>query len=206
MKPTRLAPWPLALLVALAACGDDDDPTGVTGDALNGDEVAALAEVVAGTMFSTFEQTPEPPQAPGPALATGSFSLNTSLPCELGGVVAVSGTLLFDIDDETGDGTLDYTVTQDHQDCVAEAEDGMRFTLNGAPNVSADFVATLEGTGLTFAGGYVGAVSWVTGARSGTCSMDVDFSLTGDVEAETGTASISGTVCGVNFTHTLTFT
>ena len=51
---------------------------------------------------------------------------------------------------------------------------------------------------------YDGAVGFETVDKSGTCSLDVDFSLQGDVAAETGSATLTGRVCGITFTHNLT--
>jgi hypothetical protein len=201
MKRTFSLSSTLALLVALTGCGDDD-PTGSTGGDLTEGEAAALAEIVASGLFETFVQNQGP--APAPALVTGTFSIDADIQCEFGGLVAVSGNLAFDIDDQTGDGTLDYTVTQDHQNCVGESDSGQRFTLNGQPNVTSDFLVTLTSDILTFAGDYGGAVAWTTGERSGTCPVDVDFSFTGDATGDSGTATISGSVCNVSFSSTLT--
>lgn len=190
----------LALAVALGACSDD--PTDlVEGDPLTEAEAAALAEVVAGTLFSTWEGTSGP--AAAPARASGTFPVDDVFPCESGGSVAVSGSLSFDVDDQTGDGTLDFSVTSVHSDCAGQSEEGIAFTLNGAPDITATFSAVSEGDAIDFSGGYDGAIAWETGEKSGTCSVDVDFSFTGNLATETGSASLAGRVCDITFSQTL---
>jgi hypothetical protein len=203
MARIRVGCLAVALLWVAAACSDNPIDI-VEGDPLTEAEVDALAEVVAGTLFATWEQSSGP--ASGPARATGTFQMNDELPCEYGGSVAVSGSLAFDVDDETGDGTLNFNVTQEHADCVVESEEDIRFTLNGAPNITSSFTVVTEGSAISFAGAFDGAADWATGDKSGTCGLDVDFSLTGDLAAETGSASLTGRVCGVTFSHTLQLT
>lgn len=201
----RTLPLALALGVALGACGDD--PTDIIeGDPLTEAEAAALAEVVAGSIFATWENSPTPAPSPAPARASGSAQVNDEFPCEFGGSVAVSGSLSYDVDDQTQDGTLQFSVTTDHDDCAVESDDGIGFILNGAPNITAAFTIVSQGNSLSFTGGYEGAVSWATDEKSGRCSIDVDFDLTGDVAAETGSASLTGRVCGVTFDHSLELT
>jgi len=189
-------------LLAGTACGDDDPTDIVEGDPLTEAEVEALAEVVAGTLFATYDQG----ALTAPAAVSGTFQFDDTFPCEFGGSVNVDGSYAFDVDDDTGDGTLTFDVTQDHNDCGAESDGGILFVLNGAPDITATFTIVTEGTFLSFTGGYDGAVGFETVDKSGTCSLDVDFSLQGDVAAETGSATLTGRVCGITFTHNLTLT
>lgn len=202
VRRARTLPLALALSLALGAC--NGDPTDIIeGDSLTEAEAAALAEVVAGTLFSTWESEAAAAPALAPARASGTIQVNDELPCEFGGSVAVSGSLAFDVDDETGDGTLQFSVTQVHDDCAAESEDGIGFILNGAPNITSSFIIISDASFLSFTGDYEGAISWATDEKSGRCSIDVEFELTGDVLAETGSASLTGRVCGVTFQHSL---
>ena len=196
----------LALALFVGACSDD--PTDIVeGDPLTEAEAAALAEVVAGSLFSTWEQSSAAPSpAAAPARASGNVQIDDEFPCEFGGTVAVAGSLVFDVDDESGDGTLVFQITTDHEGCGVESEEGIAFILNGSPNISAGFTIVSDGDNLSFSGGYDGAVGWATDDKSGRCSIDVDFSLTGDVVAETGSASLTGRVCGITFSHSLELT
>ena len=198
---------PLALALGLGACGDDP-VTIVEGDPLTADEAEALAEVVAGTLFSTWEQSSGPAPAPAlaPALASGTLQVDDVFPCELGGSVAVSGSVSFNVDDQTGDGTINFSVTSVHNACAGESQGGIAFTLTGAPDIEASFSAVSEGDAFSFSGGYEGAVAWETGEKSGTCSVDVEFSLSGNLATETGSASITGQVCDATISHTLELT
>ena len=192
----------LAFLLAAGACGDS--ATDVVGD-LTRAEAAALAEVVAGTVVSTFDQAgPMAGPALGPALATFNQQVSFEGPCELGGTMAVTGDLDIVTDDETEELTsLEYTVTQVHNGCVGESQDGMRFTLTGAPNVTATFLVQTEGESVAMDGSYSGAVDWSTEGKSGTCTLSVEFSVNVNFGTETGTANMAGTVCGVSFSESV---
>jgi len=196
---TRSRAVGLAVLLTLAACGDDDPTDIIEGDPLTEAEAAALAEVVAGTLFASYEQGLQ-----APARVTGTLSVDDTYPCEFGGSVDVDGNLAFNINDQTGDGTINFDVTQDHNDCSVMSEDDILFTLNGAPNVTSNFTIVTEGDFLSFTGGYDGAVAFETEDKSGTCSLEVDFSLQGNVATETGSATLNGRVCGITFSHDLT--
>jgi hypothetical protein len=203
MNRTHVRGTALAMLLAVAACGDS--ATEVVGD-LTQAEAAALAEVVAGTVISTFDEGgPMAGPALGPALATLSQQVSFEGPCEFGGTVAVAGELDIVTDDETEELTsLEYTVTQVHNGCVGESQDGLRFTLTGAPNVTANFLVETEGDLIAMNGGYSGAVDWSTDGKSGTCTLSVEFSLDLNLGSESASASMAGTVCGVNFSESVT--
>lgn len=192
----------LALLLATAACGDN--ATDVVGD-LTQAEAEALAEVVAGTVVSTWEgEGAATTAARGPALATFNQQLSVEAPCEFGGSVAIDGEIDLVTDDDTGEmESLEYTVTQAHTACVAESQDGVRFTLTGAPNVTANLLVLSEGDLLGMDGSYSGAVDWSTDGKEGTCTLSVEFSMDIDVAAETGSATMSGTVCGMSFSNSV---
>lgn len=197
---TRSRAVGLILLLTAAACGDDNPTDIIEGDPLTEAEAAALAEVVAGTLFATYEGG----ALAAPARATGSISVNDTFPCEFGGSVDIDGNLTFNINDQTQDGTINFDVTQDHNDCAVMSEDDILFTLNGAPNIMSSFTIVTEGDFLSFTGGYDGAVAFETGDKAGTCSLEVDFSLQGNVATEAGSATLNGRVCGISFSHNLT--
>lgn len=194
-----------AAVLAVAAC--DDSATDVLGD-LTEAEAEALAEVVGATVLNGAMGSQNTGAATGPQAVVQTYSETVSgtFPCELGGSVGVDGTLNATMDDQTGAGTIDFALTQVHDGCVAESQDGIRFTLDGAPSVSAVLAMEFSeqaGT-LAFGGSYTGAVDWATDGRDGTCSIDVEFTADLDGAMETGSASMSGTVCGVSFSKSLT--
>ena len=192
----------LALLLATAACGDS--ATDVMGD-LTEAEAAALAEVVAGTVVSTVEANGAAATAArGPALATINQQVSFEAPCELGGTVAIDGALDLVTNDETEElESLEYSVTQAHDGCVTESQDGTTFTLDGAPNVTANLVVLAEGEAVSMDGSYSGAVDWATDGKSGTCTLSVEFSLDLNLGSDTGSAMMSGTVCGMSFSNSV---
>lgn len=195
----------LALLLTTAACGDS--VTEVVGD-LTQAEAEALAEVVAGTVLSTWEgEGAAATAARGPSLATYNQQLSLEAPCEFGGSVAIDGEIDVVTNDETEElESLEYTVTQAHSGCVAESGDGVRFTLDGAPNVTANLLVLAEGDLISMDGSYSGAVDWSTDGKEGTCTLSVEFSMDLNVAAETGSATMSGTVCGMSFSNSVDVT
>jgi len=195
----------LALLLTAAACGDS--ATDVVGD-LTQAEAEALAEVVTGTVMSTWEsEGAAATVARGPALATFNQQLSLEAPCEFGGSVAIDGEIDVVTNDETEElESLEYTVTQAHAGCVAESEDGLRFTLDGAPNVTANLLVLAEGDLIGMDGSYSGAVDWSTDGKEGTCTLSVEFSMDLNVGAQTGSATMSGTVCGISFSNSVNVT
>lgn len=201
MRRISLGGMALLATLAMAACGDS--PTDTLGE-LSQEEAEALAQVVGQTVFSTWTEAEAPVQGLAPVAALIIESdVAVEAPCPLGGQVAISGTLVMDIDEVTEDVTLDYSVAQVHQDCSASSEEGIVFTLNGAPNITADLFLESVGEALSMTGGYSGAVDWVTGDKAGTCSLSVEFSVEMNPVTEVGSGSISGTVCGTSFTETV---
>lgn len=190
----------LAMLVATAACGDS--ATEVVGD-LSQAEAEALAEVVGATVFSSTSAVPGAQGAPARTPISGSESVSATVPCELGGTVAVDGSLEYSGDTDT-EVNATFGVTQVHNGCVAESQDGIRFTLDGAPDVTANVSLSVSESALSLEGTYGGAVDWSTDGREGTCSLDVTLSVDMSGTAESGSASMSGTVCGVTFQKSVT--
>ena len=188
----------------LVACSDD--ATG-PGDQLTEQEAGELAEVMFDQGFTFTSSSTSMDDATG---FTGDPSLQTTsgvpfgpvtvgpedVPCELGGVVTATATISGDIDD-TGAGTMDINLTQVHNDCGVQSDAGTQFTLNGNPDTSLDLgfdVASNED--FTMTGSLGGGVAWVTGDRSGTCTVDLTISASGNFTSETISGTVTGTVCG----------
>lgn len=193
----------IALILAAGAC--DDSPTNV-GD-LSQAEAEALAEVVGaqvinGAFGASMEQGGA---AAGPAAATVNYDETVSFigECELGGTVAVNGEFTGQADDQTGEGSFSFTLVQIHDGCVGEANDGTVFTLHGSPSVTAQLDMVVAEQMLSFDGSFDGAVDWETDDREGTCTIDVIFSVDLNGSMETGEASMAGSVCGIDFSRSL---
>lgn len=206
---SRFGIFALVVAFPLVACGGDDG-VGLSGDTLTEDEAAALAEYVVGQgLEQGFEgyQTEGTAQAPARVPFTYEESFSTTAPCPEGGSLAVSASFTATGDTEVeGDITLDFSLTQTHDDCavVPESTD-VQFTLNGAPNVSLDFVIEVTNGEEVEAGGDLGgALSWATDdGRTGTCPVDMDYALDVNLTTEVGTATLDGTICGVTLSRTI---
>lgn len=189
--------------VGLVACSDD--PTEVTGE-LTEQEAAELAEVIFSQGFgfgsssfddaSTFTGDPDLQATAG--VPFGPIDLGPEdVPCQFGGIVTLEGTIEGDLDQETGAGTMDLSLTQVHDDCGVRSESGTDFTLNGNPNTSMDLGIDMTETGdFTMTGTFGGGIAWLTGGRSGTCTIDLTIDASGNFETEGFSGSVSGTVCG----------
>ena len=210
MTRHRLGSLGLAAAVSLAACGDGDDITSPEG--LNAAQVQALAAAVFGQAFAIYTTLPTGMSStagiPGPQAATVNQTLEATVPCELGGSVAVAAGVNGTVDDVTGAADLDYSVQQDYDQCtVSGGQDN--FTLDGTPGVTHTAQMSSDGMGNANISGLIttgtGALAWSTGGRSGACAIALGY--TGSSSA-VGAASfsISGTVCGITVSQDLNVT
>lgn len=209
---SRLVMFSLFLAVPLVACAGDDG-VGPTGDSLTEAEAAALAEYMVGQGleqgFSGY-QGGGTIQSPARAPFTYEENFSTTVECPLGGTVAVSASFTASGDTEVeGDLTLDYTLSQTHDDCavVPEGTD-TEFTLNALnddPTGTLEFVVELtDGNDVTAEGSLNGAVAWATDDdRSGTCPINLDYTLDADLSAETGSAMLTGTICAADISRSI---
>ena len=191
----------LALIVGLGACSDDSSPTD-SGDALTQAEVEVMMEAMAAAGGAGFV-----PVGMGAAEAAGAlsgdqqFSFDETTPCSQGGSVNISGTMSF----SEGHGNVNLDMTQVHQDCVESApSDGSIWTFNGSPSIQMTLSGTVSEDHVDIQGNQQGGISWSSDGRSGTCNIDVSYSLIGDEHG--GTATVNGSVCGVNISQTHTVT
>jgi hypothetical protein len=184
---------------ALAACGGDDDPTGVgnTGDPLNEAEIQEVFTALFGALDAIAFS---PPTAPAQAPVTFSQDFQaTNAPCETSGTINLIGGVDGTFDDMTGAFDFSFTLTMTPSSCTVPTSSGS-ITMNGAPNLVflLDYAGASEDT-FTADGSYTGGVSYSTSdGRSGTCQFDVDYSADVDFTTSTIQQSTSGTVCGVS--------
>jgi len=189
--------------VAGAACGDG--PTEVVGG-LTQSELEALAEVVGASVVSTLgnEDGRMAGSSRTPSAAVRlERELNFTADCALGGSLAVSGQLDANVDQAARTGTLEYSLTQIHQECRVASQDGVVFTLTGAPHVTASLLAHAADRVLSVEGAYQGAVAWSTEDKEGLCSLSVELDVVLDFSGASASAAMSGTVCGVLFSRTV---
>jgi len=190
----------LAAATALAACGETDLVPGELNEA----EAEDLAGVL---MLATFDATSEQPTpAPvGPAAAPFVYqgSVENVVDCPLGGSVAVAADIVIEGDTESEAATVDYSMTQVHQECGVVSEQDREFVLYGAPGLELDLVVATNGLGVVeWAGAVTGTVDWETDGREGTCEVALEF----DARLEEGVsldASMAGVVCGFEVSRSL---
>jgi hypothetical protein len=185
------------VLIASAACTDSDGPAGPDGaeTALTAAEASALAGLFALDAMSAAEG-----QGPGGAAATTaeavpfSFDVAVSLPCPLGGRVALDGSMNGEFDADAQSLQVSVTATQVHSSCAVDAE-GVTVTVTGNPGIELETDLEVAGDPPqgTHTAVLTGGFDWVTSdGREGTCSIDVSASF--DLGDDSGTSS--GQICG----------
>lgn len=196
----------LTAAVALTAigCGGDGDPLGMnSGDPLTEAEL----QVVFLAISDAFAYIGAAPAAAAPARATysASESFDASAPCESGGTIAANGNASGTADDVTGELDLTYHLRMTPSGCTVPTETGT-ITLDGAPYIQLDMDFSLSQALLSISGSQSGGISFTSSdGRAGSCAFDVDFSGSVDLEAQTGSSSTTGTVCGVSASNLVIF-
>ena len=193
MKSTNVRLFALFALLATAAC----DEALVPGE-LTETEAAELAAVIMESTFSNTAGLAQPAQANGPAMVPVEFSqsVDTSLPCPMGGNVGVEATVDYYGDTDSQAFELDYSMTQTHDGCGATTENGRQFTLNGSPNLQLDIgIMSEDGQSAAWSGSITGAIDWESEGFEGSCSMTLEFggSAAGESNAN---FEMNGSVCG----------
>lgn len=177
-------------LFGLTGCGDDDSPTGGSGN-LDQAEAEIMMEALVDAGGLALGYGGGGFAAPGDLAANVVLDLDETSPCPGGGNVRLVGTVTMD---DTGE-NIDWSITQTHQNCQGTASsDGSTWTFNGSPSIITAFSAQTAGEQLNMSGSQQGGISWSSGGRNGTCQIDVNYSFSG--AGETFSGSVSGTVCG----------
>ncbi|MGD8288380.1 MAG: hypothetical protein PVJ80_03410 [Gemmatimonadota bacterium] len=202
MRPNVVRTMALAASVAFAACGETDLPL----DELNEAEAQELAAALVVQTFTTAEAgQPEAPATAGAQLAPFSYdgSVETSVQCPLGGVVALAADVAVEGDTESEAVALDYSMTQVHDACGVVTDSERQFTLWGAPSLMLDLLVESNGQGVVeMAGSVVGGVDWATDDREGHCevALEMEARIEAEVSVDYG---MSGTVCDFEVSSSL---
>jgi hypothetical protein len=198
------------LALGVAACGGGFT---ASGDPLTESEAADLAAGLVEGGFAGFGSfAGAPGKAPSMPAATVTISLDDTAPCEGGGTVALKGSMTVSGNESGTSGTFgfDYTVTP--SGCKTTSGD-KTFTISGDPNlkVKGDFSFSSGTETETFEGSlsYDGKFNWTSSdGRAGACGVDLsanyDFTVGGTTA--TGSATLSGTVCGVTVNRSVSVT
>jgi len=185
----------LLAVFTVTSCGDND-PAGVTGD-LSDVEAQELAGVIFSLGFlNSLTLAPQPVEGPARVIETYTETFQITAACPSGGAVDLDATLDFTIDTETGASSVDYSIIQTHNACVAGGDQGTTFTLDGNPNITFDLLADtdVQSGSTSWSGGINGSITWETSGRSGTCLTNLEYS--GSSASQSATFSMSGTICG----------
>jgi len=191
----------LVACVAFAAC----DTTELVMGELNEGEAEDLAGAMLLATFSSTQNAQPAPAPGGPQMTPVEYTaeVDTEVECPLGGAVAVMADLVVNGDTDNPALVVDYSMTQVHDGCVVRSENDREFSLWGAPSLTLDLVVATDGEGVVeWEGSVVGAVSWVTDGRRGTCEVALEFGARAE-GSEAFDAEVDGVVCGFNVARTL---
>lgn len=197
MTSTNVRVFAVLALTSLAACGEST----VEPDELTEAEAMDMAGAV---LFATFSTTQTPPQQEGGFAAVEyeyMADLETTVACPLGGEVALSADVEVVGDSEAETFSVDYEMTQTHNSCVVQSEEGREFTLTGDPDLEFNFVVEADGAEGTidWGGDVDGTINWSTDDKEGSCAVAFEFGGGIAEEATAISGSMGGTVCGVEF-------
>ena len=196
--PASLLPLAAALLVA--ACSDG--PTS-GNDVLTPSEAAALMRATKGQL----DVGSEPVTLSGSAAQTAALhaanvaaqsfavSFQESEPCEnQGGRIDISGTITI-IGDEAPTG-IELSATMIPVRCAVPTEDATVYEINGDPNFAVQLSMAFEdGLPVGIATQTIkGKFTWRSGARSGSCSVD----LISEFDVALNRDHTRGTFCGID--------
>jgi hypothetical protein len=204
MRRNKVGILSLLATVGLGACGDDG--AGPDTTTLSEQESAELVAFILGESFSASGVQVSGQQVEdNPLLARAIVEFDDSqtivASCPLGGSVTVDMSAAGYIDDASAAFEIDASQVQTHDACSGQGENGFQFTVDGAPNLATDIYMTQDESGQNAMaeGSIAGGVMWTAGQRSGTCLLDVSFSLS--TSAESGNFSIAGSACGHSMTR-----
>jgi hypothetical protein len=191
----------LAASLGLGACGDSGVDVGT--DELTESEAAAIAQLIMSSTIAAANSAQASPE--GPAMAPYNFESDVDFdaPCPLGGSVGVAAHVTVSGDTEVQGGLIAMAMTQTHKSCVGQSEEtGQQFTLNGNPNLAAEFrVESDAESNIELSGSFQGAIAWESDGRSGSCDISMTFTGSGNQLTGASSSSVSGSVCGVSVTE-----
>jgi hypothetical protein len=198
------------LALGLAACGGGFT---ASGDPVTESEAADLAQGLVQGGFAGFGSfAGAPSRAPSATATNVTITLNDTAPCEGGGTVALNGSMTANVDQSGNSGTFGFNYTVAPSGCQITTGGGKTFTINGDPNLKAqgDFTFSSGTNSETFQGSlsYNGKFKWTSSdGRAGACGVDLtaNYNFTFATTA-TGTATMSGTVCGVTVNRSVSVT
>ena len=125
------------------------------------------------------------------------INLNTTAPCQSGGTISFDGSMNGDVDDQTGQGSIDVDFNWGLNNCAVPSQN-QTITLQGDPSIRFQASFTLGSDTFAWDGSQTGGFSYsISDGRAGSCAIDLTFTST--INTTTGAASggYNGTICGV---------
>lgn len=178
------------------------------GDELTEAEAADLALALAqmglqsGPMVSA-------QQAPGAEAARITMTINETESCEGGGSAATVGSATVDVNEQTGAGSMSFTLTVTPTNCGVRTASGKVFRLTGDPNLGVSGQFTFTQTSFDGTVNQDGRFKWAADdGRSGSCSLTLRavYDFTVGQTSMSGSVSVTATVCGRDVNRSTTIT
>lgn len=189
----------LVATVAAAGCGDSTGPSDLGPEASMEIATTLMFEIIDLGFSVGFGGDDATSNPAGPDdLAANTTNFSETAPCDLGGTIAVQGSVTDNISQQ-GSGTLAFNLRQRPNGCVIGTSQG-HFTVNGDPELTVTAnMAVSQWSPTTFVMTFGGGFQWNGGGGSGRCAMN----LTYDFDYTTMAFSASGHVCGhrMDFNH-----
>lgn len=182
----------VASLLFLSGCSSDG-PTDLLDD-LSAEEAELMMEAITQAGGVAVPDEVGGGEA-GPVRVVISVDVDSQLSCPEGGTIRLTGSFDGDVDEQTGEGEVSLAYTQTHQNCSVRAPStGDLWIFDGLPDIGVDFDLVVADGAFTLDGTQSGTVGWSTNGRSGNCTIDVTYAVSGSETSLSGT--VSGTVCG----------
>lgn len=190
MRPTLLKAVAASLVLSVTACGDSTAPN----VDLNDEQIADMMEAMANAgLFG-----PTPPPTGNMAVVT----VNQTVDCPNGGTASINAS----IDANENTNAMSMSITQGFTNCKATSSAGRMWTFNGNPHIVTTFSGSSDdATGaFTLNGTQTGGVLVSSDLGSGACAFDVTYAMSGNDNTGAFQGSVTGTICGKNFSQSLT--
>ncbi len=187
----------VGLAVAVSACSDN--PLGVnSGDVLSAQEIQSLFDAMSAGFSNAGVSPGAPALASGAAAVPIDQNFTFSAACPAGGSLSISGSANGNIDEQTLLGDLRMEFRYRMTECAVTHEQ-VTFTVSHAPEIRFDSNWQFGEEALSVSGSERGGFSFTASdGRTGSCAIDLEFSVTANRTTQTSSATVSGEVCGIS--------
>jgi hypothetical protein len=199
--PSLLA---LSATVALGGCASTEYTETVTG--LTVDEAIYVGQtLLRQSIAAGLIVVPQPESASTTASVADEVTFTADCPASgtVQSTVAYEGQL--DQDSEAID--LQVAVRQSHDQCRIEGFfAGTSITLSGDPSAQSEgLLSVVAGGAYETSGTLLAQVQWLSGAREGTCVIELNYTGSGAGFDQIGVFNLQGIACGIPVARAVTF-